>query len=215
MKKVKAILSGGRGALATETVGPVEPMVRIHQIMLIAAVMALAWLWMQVVHELGHCLGAWATSGKVEKVVLHPLAISRTDVAPNPRPLIVVWAGPVAGVILPILFWAAAALLRWPGAWLARFFAGFCLLANGLYIGIGSFEQIGDAGDMIRHGSPVWTLWLFGLVTAPAGLALWNGLGRHFGFGPNPSAIDRKAAYGCMALLLATVMAECLLSSTS
>lgn len=187
-------------------------MSRFHQILLIGSIMALAWMWMQAVHELGHCLGAWATGGAVERVVLHPLAISRTDVAPNPQPLVVVWSGPVIGVALPLLIWGAVAIAHAPLAWLPRFFAGFCLLANGIYIGVGSLEGIGDAGDMLRHGSPIWMLWLFGLATAPSGLALWNGLGPHFGFGVNPPPIDRRLMYGSLAVLLATIVAECLLS---
>ena len=56
-------------------------------------------------------------------------------------------------------------------AYLLQFFAGFCLIANGAYIGIGSFGKIGDAGDkLLRHGSPIWSLWLFGAVCFPFGL---------------------------------------------
>src|SRR5262245_37834095 len=98
---------------------------------------------MQAVHEAGHVLGARLTGGRVERVVLHPLTISRTELAENPQPLVVAWAGPVFGATAPILFWAAARLMRLPGAFVLRFFAGFCLLANGLYIGVGSFERIG------------------------------------------------------------------------
>jgi len=45
----------------------------------------LSWLLMQALHETGHVLGAWLTGGQVVKLVLNPLAISRTDVSPNPR----------------------------------------------------------------------------------------------------------------------------------
>jgi hypothetical protein len=95
-------------------------------------------------------------------------------------------------------------------------------LANGLYIGLGSLEGVGDAGDLLQHGSPVWTLWLFGLATAPAGLALWNGLGPKFGLGRpgrgrasprrEPTPIDRPVTYVCMALVAATALVQCLLS---
>src|SRR5438105_1787209 len=102
---------------------------------------------MQAVHESGHVFGAWLTGGRVARVVLHPLTISRTDVADNPHPLVVVWAGPIFGVVVPLLLWGAAAASRLPGAFLLRFFAGFCLLANGLYIGVGSFDRVGDCGE--------------------------------------------------------------------
>jgi len=188
---------------------------RFQQLLLIASVLALAWLWMQAVHELGHCVGAWATGGTVEQVVLHPLAISRTDVNPNPWPLIVAWMGPVFGVLLPVFIWGVFVAFCSPFAWLPRFFAGYCLIANGIYIGVGSFEGIGDAGDIVRHGSPVWVLWLFGLVTVPTGLSLWNGLGPHFGFGISAPPIDRRVAYGSLGVLLATIVVECLLSPAS
>jgi len=142
------------------------------QLILIGSTILGSWLGMQAIHEAGHVLGARLTGGRVERVVLHPLTISRTDLAENPRPLVVAWAGPVFGATAPVLLWAAARLLRMPGAFVLRFFAGFRLLANGLYVGVGSFEGIGDSGDLLRHGAPIWHLRLFGAVTAPFGLWL-------------------------------------------
>src|SRR5262245_57017457 len=115
-------------------------MKRLRQGLLIVATLLASWLGMQQVHELGHVIGAGLTGGRVARVVLHPLTISRTDLADNPHPLLVVWAGPVLGALLPLLLWAAVA--RLPGAFLVRFFAGFCLVANGVYIGCGSFDRV-------------------------------------------------------------------------
>src|SRR5437870_4599390 len=98
---------------------------------------------MQAVHEFGHVAGAWLTGGQVARVVLHPLTISRTDLDDNPRPLLVVWAGPLCGVLLPLAAWGIVALGRCLGGYLLRFFAGFCLIANGAYIGVGSFDGLG------------------------------------------------------------------------
>src|SRR5438876_3556657 len=133
-------------------------MSRLHQIVLICSTLLGSWLGMQAVHESGHVLGARLTGGRVARVVLHPLTISRTDLAHHPSPRAVVWAGPLLGVALPLLLWAAAAAARLPGAFVLRFFAGFCLLANGLYIGLGSFGRVGDGGVMLRHGSAPWQL---------------------------------------------------------
>src|SRR5207244_10528916 len=108
---------------------------RLHQVVLITSTVLGSWLGMQAVHESGHVVGAWLTGGRVDKVVLHPLTISRTDLAHNPHPLPVVWAGPIVGIVIPLLLWASAARLGMPGTFVLRFFAGFCLLANGLYIG--------------------------------------------------------------------------------
>jgi hypothetical protein len=161
---------------------------------------------MQAVHELGHVVGAALTGGRVEKVVLYPLTISRTDLAANPHPLAVVWAGSLVGVALPLLVWCVARVAKVPGAFVLRFFAGFCLLANGLYIGVGSFDRVGDCGVMMLHGSKAWHLWLFGAVTAPVGLWLWHGQGSHFGLGKAKGEVSRGATIGCAIALAALVV---------
>jgi hypothetical protein len=93
-----------------------------------------------------------------------------------------------------------------PGAFVLRFFAGFCLIANGAYLGAGSFDRVGDCGEMLRHGSELWQLWLFGLITMPAGLWLWHRQGPHFGLGPARGRVSTGAAYGslvgCVLLLV-------------
>jgi len=175
---------------------------RLHQIVLILSTALGSWLGMQAVHELGHVVGAWLTGGRVERVVLHPLAISRTDLADNSHPLAAVWAGPILGVVIPLLVWAVAVVVRLPGAFALRFFAGFCLLANGLYIALGSLGRVGDCGEMLRHGSAPWQLWLFGAITAPVGLWLWHRQGPHFGLGPAKGNVNRGVTY---AILVACV----------
>lgn len=112
----------------------------------------------------------------------------------------------MVGVAAPLLLWGVAAAARVSWAFVPRFFAGFCLLANGLYIGVGSFGRVGDCNEMLRHGSELWHLWLFGVITAPAGLWLWHRQGLHFGLGPARGQVNRGAAYGsliaCLALLV-------------
>lgn len=178
---------------------------RVHQVVLIGSTLLASWLAMQAVHELGHVMGAWVTGARVVRVVLTPTAISRTDVAENSRPLVVAWAGPVVGAGAPLVVWLAARAGGLSGAFGLRFFAGFCLVANGLYIGVGSFARVGDCGEMLRHGSAPWQLWLFGIIAAPLGLALWHGQGEAFGFGAARGRVSRGAAYGtliaCAALL--------------
>ena len=71
--------------------------VRASIILLGLSTVLLSWLWMMAVHEFGHVLHAWLSGGTVAKGVLHPLTISRTDVAPDPQPLFVVWGGPIWG----------------------------------------------------------------------------------------------------------------------
>ena len=87
------------------------------------------------------------------------------------------------------------------------FFAGFCLLANGAYIAIGSFDQVGDCKVMLQHGSPVWTLLMFGLLTIPAGLYVWHSLGSVKKFLSDPTLVDQTMAYSLVAIL--TVVLGC------
>jgi hypothetical protein len=171
---------------------------RVHQAVLIVSTLLASWMGMQAVHELGHVVGAAISGADVVRVVLHPLTISRTDVGNNPKPLVVVWAGPIFGVLVPLGMWLAAAAAKMPGSFLLRFFAGFCLIANGLYISLGSFGRIGDCGEMLRHGSPPWLLWLFGAATAPAGLWLWHGQGAFFGLGEAHGDVNRGAMYASL-----------------
>lgn len=187
-----------------------EPLLRTA---LIATLLPLCWLAMQVVHELGHVAAAWATGGEVTAVVLHPLEISRTDVSPNPRPGAVVWGGPLIGSLLPTIVWLSIAARKLPFAYLWRFFAGFCLIANGAYIGSGAIDPVGDAADLARLGTPPWTLAAFGLVTVPAGLALWHGQAAAFGFGRNARPVPRSHVLATLTLLAALVVAELLSSA--
>jgi hypothetical protein len=145
-----------------------------------AAALLIAWFVMQIVHECGHVLAAWLTGGTVERVVLHPLSISRTDVSPNPHPLSVAWGGPIFGVVAPLVAFGASKRMNRGFAMFLRFFAGFCLIANGAYIGAGSFYGIGDAGDLLHHGSPRWTLIAFGAIAITVGLWIWHRLNWRF-----------------------------------
>jgi len=189
-------------------------MKRFHQVLLIASFLPFCWLAMMVVHELGHVLGALATGGQIARVVLHPLAISRTDLLLNPpHPLWIVWTGPLFGVVAPMFLYAVFRKRKWGGDYLVRFFAGFCLIANGIYIGVGSISQIGDAGDLIRHGSPIWILWLFGIATTLPGLWLWHGLGPKFGLGEATGQVQPMAAYVSLGLLAVTILLELALST--
>jgi hypothetical protein len=190
-------------------------MKRLHQLLLIGTFVPWCWFGMMAVHELGHVVCAMATGGRIEKVVLYPSTISRTDVVPNPAPLPVVWAGPLVGVILPLglLLAAKAGRCRW--YYMAQFFAGFCLIANGGYIGGGSFhgtENGSDSAVMLANGSSAGWLWLFAVITLALGLYLWNGLGPHFGLGAARGKVDRRAAYASCVLLLLTLALEFTLS---
>lgn len=184
----------------------------VWQFLLIAFLLGLSWLAMMAIHELGHVLHAVASGARVERVVLHPLAISRTDVSPNPHPQFVAWGGAVWGTILPLALWGVTYVATPRHAYLAAFFAGFCCLANGLYLAVGSVDGVGDAGDLLRHGAARWQLWLFGLPVSLLGLWVWHGLGPRFGFGPTKQEIDRRTVIALGLVLAVTIVVELLLS---
>jgi len=183
-------------------------MERFHQVLFVISLLALSWLGMMAVHEFGHVLGAIFTGGSIERVVLHPLEISRTDVAPNPRPEIVVWLGPVVGCVFPLALFAAVPRRFTTLRSVARFFAGFCLIANGAYISFGSFSAVGDCGEMLRTGTPLWAMFCYGAATIPLGFYLWNGLGTLSNFLKNPFLVTPKTAYVTFGVLIVVVIAE-------
>ena len=170
----------------------------------------LVWLLMQMVHESGHVLVAWATGGTIEKLDLHPLHISTTYVWPNPRPLIVTWAGPIAGTVLPLVAWSIVRNVKPGWAALLRYFAGFCLIANGAYLGSIYWIRVGDAADLLALGTPPTVLILFGIVTVVAGFACWNGTGHALGWSLGSPAPTKKQLIPASVALLVVAGVELL-----
>ena len=165
---------------------------------------------MMALHELGHVWHGWLSGARLAAVYIPLVGFSRTDFAVNPHPLFVVWGGPLWGCLLPLMLWVAVRLLAKPYAYLAKWFAGFCLIANGGYLLGGAFLVGGadDAGVVLQHGGARWQLLAFGVAAIMAGLYLWHGLGPHFGLGESQGKVDRKAALGmtvalgCVIILL-------------
>ena len=183
-------------------------MERVHQFVFVFSLMALSWFAMMAVHEFGHVVGAIVSGGQVERVVLYPLTISRTDVSPNPSPLLVVWAGPLLGCLLPVAISLAIPKRRSVSRNVAMFFAGFCLLANGAYIAFGTFDRVGDCGVMLRHGSPLWLLIGFGAIAVLVGFYLWHRLGTIKEFISDPSLVNPVMAYTLLVGLVLTLAVE-------
>ena len=175
---------------------------RIRQIVFVASILWLSWLLMMLVHEGGHVVGALGTGSVVRRVVWHPAALSRTDVSPNPHPLVEVWAGPVIGCVIPLAAAVAVAATRLRVAYLVWVIAGFCLLANGAYIGVGAVDPVGDAGELLRHGAPRWTLAGFGMVAAGVGIWIWHRVSARLGFGRAPALIPGRDVWSVFVVAL-------------
>jgi len=230
---------------------------RWNQSIAILTILCLSWLGMMAVHELGHIVGAVITGGDVVRVVLHPAAISRTDVSPNPSPLIVAWAGPVLGCLIPALMvlsllcfatsartvkdsktshpfsnsrrfsidkdadqdQVASPLSRCSRRTslstmisLSKFFSGFCFIANGAYLGIGVFDRIGDADELLKAGSPPWVLIVFGIVACFSGMLIWHRLGSPTVIFRSGREFDPWLVKGLVATLVLVIVVECLIS---
>jgi hypothetical protein len=177
---------------------------RLPQLTFAVCVIAISWLAMMGVHELGHVFGAHLTGGTVQRVVLRPWTISRTEVNPNPHPAVVVWLGPIVGCVVP-LFVLVCMPRRPPWRPLAQFFAGFCLVANGAYIAAGAIQGIGDAGEMLRTGTPWWGVVAFGLWGVSSGLLLWHRLGSLTSYLARPQLVTSRMAWASCAMLVAVV----------
>ncbi|MCH2202993.1 MAG: hypothetical protein MK102_13555 [Fuerstiella sp.] len=173
---------------------------------------------MQAVHELGHILGAVLTGGTVNHVSLHPLAISRTDVNPNPVPEVVVWAGPLVGCCLPTLiafgshgFLSNTITRRTRNTTrqvrsFLLFFTGFCLVANGAYLAIGTFYSVGDTRGMLRTGVPAWVLCALGTAAMSAGVCIWHQLGSVCGWFHSQDRSGSEAAVISSVVLLVVAL---------
>ncbi len=188
-------------------------MKRLEQVILIATFVAFSWLAMQAVHEFGHVVGAWLTKADVAKVALHPFIISRTDLGHNPHPLVVVWAGPIVGLVVPLFALLVARVCRFPGVYLFRFFAGFCFIANGVYIAFGPTDGAADTGVMILYGSPRWLMAMFGILSSLFGLFLWHRQGKYFGMGEAKGKVNSQAAIVSTTLLMTVVGLELIINS--
>ncbi len=137
-----------------------------------------SWMAMMAVHESGHVLAALIGGGRIRRVVLPFMDFSRTDVDPNPSPKLEVWGGPLWGSIVPLLVWLLVRKkFSKPINVTVGFFAGLCLVANGSYLGMGWTMSAGDAAELIKLGTPIWLLIVFGLTTTILGFYVWHTLG--------------------------------------
>ncbi len=138
-----------------------------------AVVVVASWYGMMATHELGHIAGAVVTGGIVQRVEFPLDGFSQSVVEPSPRPMVEVWLGPIMGALLPMVMMVVCrrrGVVR-GAAW---YFAGFCLIANGAYLGVGVFLRAGDAGDLVMLGAPRWLLVAFGASAMSAGLWVWH-----------------------------------------
>ena len=124
------------------------------------------------IHELGHILSAKLNKGTIEHVELRPWTISHTMISGSNNPVMDAWLGPITGITIPVLAWIALHKTNFKTPLL--FFAGFCLIANGIYLGLGWIGPHGDCKTIIDNGGQTWPMIIFGLISSVAGFTSWH-----------------------------------------
>jgi hypothetical protein len=152
-----------------------NPRVRLA---LAALLLYACWLGMLAVHELGHAMHAWNTRGSVVSMTIPWFGFSQTLTAGTSYPRYVVWGGAEWGCGIPLLACGLALLVRGRRGVpeLLKFFTGFCLIANGLYLGLFWMGRNNDASDLVRMGESPLTLIAFGIVATVSGFYMWHKL---------------------------------------
>ncbi|MEZ6046090.1 MAG: hypothetical protein R3C11_11015 [Planctomycetaceae bacterium] len=72
-------------------------------------------------------------------------------------------------------------------------------------------EAVGDTLELIRLGTPVWLLVLFGMVAVLSGFLLWNRQGPEFGLGPTEQPVKRGHLWGVLVLTGVVLIVEMLI----
>ena len=124
-----------------------------------------AWVVMTTTHELGHVIGGLISGASLVALELRPWHLPYSILAPDPHPLISLWAGPALGCAVPI---AVACICNRPVLW---FVAWFCLLANSIYLLLGylSADAQLDTTRLLRAGTPPAVIFLTGGVLLVVG----------------------------------------------
>jgi hypothetical protein len=138
---------------------------------------AISWWLFMAFHEAGHVVSTVINGGDIEQVVLHPFKFSQTVSTASSNPLMDVWMGPIFGIALPYAIYAIA-LKAAPISrirYMLGYLAGFCAVANGVYIGISwIYPGHADAHELLSLGTPTGALLGFGLAAVAAGLCTWH-----------------------------------------
>lgn len=123
------------------------------QLRLLLLLLLASWCVMVLTHEIGHLLGGWLGGGTLVECDLAPWRLSYSFHNPDTSPKLTLWAGPLVGVVVPLLV-AMTVRHRW--SW---FIADFCLLANGIYLALAALsgDRLLDTPRMLAAGvHPLW-----------------------------------------------------------
>lgn len=128
-----------------------------RRILLFTVLLIASWVMMTLTHELGHIIGGWLGGATLTDHDLAPWHLPYSTHSPDPIPLLTLWAGPMLGVLVPVVF-ALAVRRKW--VW---FIADFCVLANGAYLALAwaSGDRLLDTPRLLEAGTPPFTIALY------------------------------------------------------
>ncbi|MCM2374821.1 hypothetical protein NB063_29705 [Rhodopirellula sp. ICT_H3.1] len=120
---------------------------------------------MTLTHESGHLIGGAASGATLTDYDVVPWRMPYSLHAPDPHPLVTLWAGPVLGVLFPLMF---AVLVRRSWGW---FIADFCLIANGGYLALSwiSGDHFLDTPRLLAAGTHPLFIIVFCVLTMGLG----------------------------------------------
>lgn len=123
--------------------------------------LGVSWVVMAFTHEMGHIVGGICCGGSLQSADLWPWHLPYSIFEPDPFPLVTLWAGLFAGVLVPM---TAAVMVQREWMW---FIAHFCALANGAYIAIGwvSGDGLLDTHRLLEHGASPIAIGAYCLLT--------------------------------------------------
>ena len=187
-------------------------MQRVRVCLLVVSWPLFCWYAMQLLHECGHVAAALWFDVEIVQFHFGLLTISHTMLGESGQLpstiLAATWAGPIAGMLLPLVFWGIAAAVRFRETFLLRFLAGFCLVANGCYLLFGPSDGYADTGVLLSHGATRLQLAVVGLIGVVSGFLLWNGQGKHFGIGKEKRPVERHSlVFSIVCLITIAVLA--------
>jgi hypothetical protein len=136
-----------------------------HRILRFMLLLVLAWSVMVMTHELGHIVSGCCLGATLVDFDIRPWGLPYNVFSSDPHPLLILWGGPVLGVLTPL---AVAMFFRTPAIW---FVADFCLLANGIYLAIAwiAGDSHLDTTRILKHGGSPVLVAMFCLISVGAG----------------------------------------------
>ncbi len=93
-----------------------------------------------------------------------------------------------------------------------RFFAGFCLVANGGYLLGGTAMNEADVADLLGMGTPQWAPIVAGGIMLSLGLCMWHGLGPGIGFGRQAISPRWRQTLILIAIVVGIIVIELIFS---